>query len=81
MGAEQINHAGGTPPYQQLAAILRGKIERGELQPGKRLPSEKTLAQEYGVSQSTCRKALALLRDSGHVRTHQGWGSEVLGPR
>lgn len=78
MDTDGINHAGGLPPYRQLAAVLRRRIEGGELT--RRLPSQRALAQQYGCSESTVKKALALLRESGHVRTHQGWGSEVLGP-
>jgi GntR family transcriptional regulator len=76
--ANKINHDGGLPPYRQLAAILARRIARGEL--ARRLPSEKNLAQEYGVAQSTVRKALALLREAGLVRTHKGWGTEILPP-
>jgi DNA-binding GntR family transcriptional regulator len=73
---DEINHGGGLPPYLQLAAILRRRIEDGALT--RRLPSEKSLAQQYEVSESTVKKALDVLVASGHVRKHQGWGSEIL---
>ena len=38
------------PVYAQLADILRGQIERGELVPRQPLPSETYLVQHYGVS-------------------------------
>jgi len=76
--AEKINQAGGLPPYQQLAGILRRRIERGEL--AGRLPSEVTLGQQFGVSKSTVRKALRVLREAGLIGTSQGWGSRVLSP-
>jgi DNA-binding GntR family transcriptional regulator len=63
------------PPYRQLAAILRGQIERGELT--GRLPGEKTLMQEYGLAMGTVRKAVKLLRDEGLIVTTPGWGSYV----
>lgn len=63
------------PPYQQLAAILRAQIASGELV--GRLPSEKTLMQEYGLAMGTVRKALAVLRDEGLIQTSRGWGSYV----
>jgi GntR family transcriptional regulator len=64
-----------TPPYRQLAAILRDRIESGEL--AGRMPSEKTLIQEYGLAHGTVRKAIAVLRDEGLVQTTPGWGSYV----
>jgi len=64
-----------TPPYRQLAAILRDRIGSGEL--SGRLPSEKTLMQEYGLAHGTVRKAIAVLRDEGLVQTTPGWGSYV----
>lgn len=73
-----IDHEGFEPVYRQLAAILRGRIERGELPPGRPLPSKKTLQQEYGVSQGTVERALDLLRDEGLVATSMGRGVFVV---
>jgi DNA-binding GntR family transcriptional regulator len=67
----------GPPPWRQVADGLRRRIEAGEWT--GRLPSEKTIAQEYGVAIGTVRKALALLRDEGLIRTDRGWGSYVTG--
>ena len=64
-----------TPLYQQLAAILRGRIERGELT--GRVPSIKTLAQTYGVAMGTAERALTLLRDEGVVVMVIGRGAFV----
>ena len=47
------------PVYAQLADILRGQIERGELVPRQPLPSETYLVQHYGVSRGTARRAVA----------------------
>jgi GntR family transcriptional regulator len=66
------------PPYRQLAAILRDKITNGEIT--SRLPSEKTLMQDYGLALGTVRKALAVLRDEGVVQTTPGWGTYVADP-
>jgi DNA-binding GntR family transcriptional regulator len=73
-----IDRDAGTPPWRQLAAILRDRIGRGEIT--GRLPSERYLADEYGVALATVRKALALLREEGLVVTAPGWGSSVAGP-
>lgn len=70
-----IDHDAGVPPYRQLAAILRGRIARGEIT--GMLPSERYLAQEYVLAMSTVRRVLALLREEGLVVTAPGWGSSV----
>ena len=65
------------PVYLQLAGILRGQIERGELVPRQPLPSETYLVQHYGVSRGTARRAVAVLRDEGLVRTIAQRGTYV----
>lgn len=72
-----VDHDSSVPPYRQLAAILRGKIESGELAPGAMVPPVKRLREEYGVAETTARKAVGVLRDEGLVETVMGWGSYV----
>ncbi len=66
------------PVYLQLAAILRGQIERGELAPRRPLPSINRLAQQYEVARGTVEKAVQVLRDEGLVRTVIGRGIYVV---
>jgi GntR family transcriptional regulator len=73
-----IDHEADVPVYLQLAAILRGQIERGELVPRQPLPSETYLVQHYGVSRGTARRSVAVLRDEGLVRTIPQRGSYVV---
>jgi GntR family transcriptional regulator len=72
-----IDRDGPTPVYVQLAAILRGQIERGEIPAGRALPSETTLMQEHGLARETVRKAVRVLRDEGMVQIVQGRGAYV----
>ena len=65
------------PLFEQLAAVLRGKIESGEWPPGHKLPGEARLAQEYDVARGTVRAALDLLREEGRIVTFVGRGSFV----
>jgi GntR family transcriptional regulator len=74
----EIDHDGDVPVYLQLAAILRGQIESGELAPRRPVPSERTLTQRYGVAGGTVKKALQVLRDEGLVRTVIGRGVYVV---
>jgi DNA-binding GntR family transcriptional regulator len=72
-----IDHEAPQPVYQQIAAILRAQIEAGELAPSRRLPSETTLMQQYGVARETARKAVRVLVAEGLVYVVQGRGAYV----
>jgi DNA-binding GntR family transcriptional regulator len=65
------------PRYRQIAAILRGRIEAGELEADRPIPSEAQIQQEFGVARETARKAVALLREDGWVVTVPGLGTYV----
>jgi DNA-binding GntR family transcriptional regulator len=65
------------PRYLQIAAILRGQIESGKLQPGDRLPSQMTLVQTYGVARVTAGKALQTLVEEGVAVMVPGMGTYV----
>ena len=75
-----IDHEAETPPYAQLAAILRAQIASGELRPGRALPSLTYLMQHYELSRNTVRRAIAVLADEGLIRTRPGWGTFVVPP-
>ena len=70
-----VDHDSPEPLYQQVAGILRGRITSGAIT--ARLPSLKTIAQEYGVSHRTAEKAVALLREEGLVVVVVGRGAYV----
>jgi DNA-binding FadR family transcriptional regulator len=65
----------------QVLRDLAERIERGELQPGDRLPPERSLMQAYNVSRTVVREAISSLRASGRVDTQQGRGAFVLAPQ
>jgi GntR family transcriptional regulator len=71
----------GEPMYVVIADDLRRKIESGELAPGKQLPTEVELREEYGyggmVSRNTVRDAIKLLVVRGLVETRPGQGTFV----
>lgn len=68
-----------TPLYRQLLDELRANIERGVCAPGEKLPSELELAQQYGVSVVTVRKATDELASLGLVEKKRGKGTFVAG--
>ena len=74
-----IDHDAEEPLYLQLAAILRGQIESGELAPGAQLPSALALAGTYQVAVPTARKAVGVLKTEGLVIGVAGYGVFVAG--
>jgi DNA-binding GntR family transcriptional regulator len=65
------------PRYRQIAAIIRERIESGELEPNRPIPSEVQIENEFGVARATARRAVAVLRDEGLIVTVPGMGSYV----
>jgi DNA-binding GntR family transcriptional regulator len=75
---DDLDRDSPVPLYEQLAALLRGQIERGELT--GRVPSEPTLVQQYGVARGTAGRAVQILVDQGLVRYSSGKGAFVIPP-
>jgi GntR family transcriptional regulator len=65
------------PKYLRIHAELAGRISSGRWPPGSPLPSQRELADEFGVSLMTLRQALQLLIDDGLVDTRHGSGTYV----
>ncbi|QIM18202.1 winged helix-turn-helix transcriptional regulator [Leucobacter coleopterorum] len=55
------------PLHSQVYGTLRECILSGEWEQGDRVPSERRLVEEFGVSRGTVRQALAALRAEGLV--------------
>lgn len=53
------------PPFEQLAAILRARLQGGDYEPNRRFASENGLAEEFGLSRPTVRRAIAALVEEG----------------
>ena len=64
--------------YRQIADQLRGLIRSGEFAVGTRLPPERDLAQQLGVSRPSVREALIALEVEGLVSVRMGSGIEVI---
>jgi GntR family transcriptional regulator len=65
------------PLYLQLRDALTERIASGKLKPGQLLPNETELAQEFGVSPGTMRKALDLMESERVITRKQGRGTFV----
>lgn len=64
--------------YIDIYLALRARIEAGDYGFREFLPSENALAQEFGVTRNTVRKALAHLVGQGYVQAMQGRGVQVI---
>jgi DNA-binding FadR family transcriptional regulator len=64
--------------YRQIADQLRTLITQGEYKPGERLPAERDLAKQLGVSRPSVREALIALEVEGWVEVRTGSGVFVL---
>jgi GntR family transcriptional regulator len=80
MADAYVDREGPVPPYRQIAAVLRERIESGELAPGDRLPSITALMQTYGVARVTVTKAVRVLIEAGYAETVPGWGTYAKRP-
>ncbi|MFS2054951.1 FadR/GntR family transcriptional regulator, partial [Variovorax sp. CT11-76] len=64
--------------YRQIADQLRALIGQGEFAVGARLPAERDLAKQLGVSRPSVREALIALEVEGWVEVRTGSGVYVL---
>jgi DNA-binding FadR family transcriptional regulator len=67
--------------YRKIAHQLSGLIDAGEFVPGQRLPAERELARQLGVSRPSVREALIALEIEGMIEVRVGSGVFVIGPR
>lgn len=64
----------------QIASFVRNQIVRGELTAGARLPTEREMAVQHGVSRAVIRESVAKLIHEGLVISRQGVGAFVASP-
>ena len=64
--------------YEKIYSELLNAILSGELPAGSMLPPETQLAEQYGVSRITSRRALNMLAQGGYVVRHPGKGTQVV---
>jgi DNA-binding FadR family transcriptional regulator len=62
----------------QLVESVTERIQSGRYKRGDQLPTERELIEEFGVSRTVVREAIANLKASGLVSTRQGKGAFVL---
>ena len=65
--------------YSKVAEQLSEHIDSGSIAAGERLPSERDLAEQFGVSRPTIREAMIALEIAGRVESRAGSGVYVSG--
>lgn len=63
------------PKYQEIAEVLRAKIDSGEYAIGAKLPTRSELMAQHGAALGTLERALEHLRRLGMIETYQGVGT------
>ena len=66
-----------SPLYQQIRELITNSLESGEWGPGDIIPSESELAERFGVSQGTVRKAIDEMAAGNLLVRRQGKGTFV----
>ncbi|MCB1938644.1 MAG: FadR family transcriptional regulator [Rhodocyclaceae bacterium] len=66
----------------QLSESVSNTIEQwicdGSMAPGVKLPTEKALSTQFGVSRAVVREAISRLKAEGYVHSRQGAGAFVM---
>lgn len=73
--------AQGSPAYRSVARSLAERIRSGKMPPGSRVPSERELAVEYGISRMTARASVNLLGQRGLIERRGRSGTFVAAPK
>ena len=76
---DSINKISVISPVNQVVNQLRTIIISGEISPGDILPSERKLAEKFGVGRLTIRDAIKKLEFYGIVKTNPQSGTVVKG--
>jgi DNA-binding FadR family transcriptional regulator len=75
-----VPHGGSGTLVAHVSSALRQKILAEGLKPGDKLPSEARIAEDFGVSRTVVREAVAALRADGLVEPRRGAGVFVVEP-
>jgi len=75
--AIRLNFQPGVPVYQQVVYAAKKAIIVGQMRPGDRFPSVRTLSQELKINPNTAHKVVTQLISDGLLEVHPGRGTVV----
>jgi GntR family transcriptional repressor for pyruvate dehydrogenase complex len=61
-----------TRAFDEIAGQIREELAEGRLRVGERLPSERAMSEQFGVSRNTLREALRSLEHAGLIELQKG---------
>jgi len=70
----------GEPVYGQVIYAVKKAVATGQLAPGAKFPSVRTLSQELRINPNTAHKVVAALVADGLLAVHPGIGTVVAAP-
>src|SRR5690242_18930946 len=73
-----IMHGRSGQTTEQVVAWVHGLIKQEDLEPGDRLPPERELAKQLGISRPSMRVALSSLISMGVLPSRQGSGTFLV---
>jgi DNA-binding GntR family transcriptional regulator len=73
-----LDRSSPVPLYFQVSRQIEAAIETGQLAPGDRLENEISLADRWGLSRPTMRRAIQELVDKGLLVRRRGIGTQVV---
>ena len=76
----KLDFSSDVPIYQQIRDQVVLAIASGQLAPGDKLPTIRTLAEETGINMMTASKAYQLLKTEGYITTGRRDGATVRLP-
>ncbi|RNE57189.1 GntR family transcriptional regulator [Cryobacterium tepidiphilum] len=72
-----IDPHGATPPFEQLRTHVLQAVRAGDLAPGHKLPTVRSLADELGLAVNTVARAYRELEHDGIIETRGRRGSFI----
>jgi GntR family transcriptional repressor for pyruvate dehydrogenase complex len=63
--------------YEEVVELIIERVRTGDLKVGQKLPPERVLAEEMGVSRTSLREALRAIQSMGYIRSVAGGGNYV----
>ncbi|WP_143137753.1 GntR family transcriptional regulator, partial [Burkholderia ubonensis] len=77
----RLDRSSSEPMYRQLLQLMQQAILTGELGPGTKLPSSRTLAADLSIARNTVLHVYDQLTAEGYVLTTTGSGTYVADTR
>ncbi|MCT8997463.1 FadR/GntR family transcriptional regulator [Chelativorans intermedius] len=77
MKQQDVARTGRQPLSEKIYQMLKHRITRGHYRANEKLPAEKDLSVQFGVSRPVLRAALEKLREDGLIVSRQGAGNFV----